>query len=102
MKSKKTTTDPVWMARVKSIKGGNKYVDKIGKLIKYNPALEKAINGDDKTFQMYIPLNVIGGIIPMGGKKQRSNYKRLIDFMKNKLGISLSIPDNRKFVKPKP
>ena len=102
MKSKKATTDPVWMVRVKSIKGGSKYVDKIGKLIKYNPALEKAISNNDQTFQMDIPLNVIGGIIPMGGKKQRSNYKRLIDFMKTSLGISLSIPDNRKSIKPKP
>ena len=102
MKSKKATTDPVWMVRVKSIKGGSKYVDKIGKLIKYNPALEKAISNNDKTFQMDIPLNVIGGIIPMGGKKQSSNYKRLIDFMKTSLGISLSIPNNRKSIKPKP
>lgn len=102
MKSKKATTDPVWMVRVKSIKGGSKYVDKIGKLIKYNPALEKAISNNDKTFQMDIPLNIIGGIIPMGGKKQRSNYKRLIDFMKTSLRISLSIPDNRKSIKPKP
>lgn len=60
MKSKKTTTDPVWMVRVKSIKGGSKYVDKIGKLIKYNPALEKAISDNDQTFQMDIPLNIIG------------------------------------------
>ena len=98
MKSKKATTDPVWMVRVKSIKGGSKYVDKIGKLIDYNPALEKAIIDDDKTFQMNIPLDDIGGIIPMGGKKQRSNYKRLIDFMKTGLGISLSIPNNRKSI----
>ena len=102
MKSKKATTDPVWMVRVKSIKGGSKYVDKIGKLIKYNPALEKAISNNDQTFQMDIPLDVIGGVIPMGGKKQRSNYKRLIDFMKTSLGISLNIPDNRKSIKPKP
>lgn len=33
-------------------------------------------------------------------EKQRSNYKRLIDFMKTSLGISLSIPDNRKSIKP--
>jgi len=51
---------------------------------------------------MDIPLDVIGGVIPMGGKKQRSNYKRLIDFMKTSLGISLNIPDNRKSIKPKP
>lgn len=102
MKLKKATIDPVWIVRVKSIKGGNMYIDKIGKLIKYNSALEKAINDNDKSFQMDISLDAIGGIIPMRGKKQRSNYKRLIDFMKNKLGISLSIPDNRKFVKPKP
>lgn len=102
MKSKKATTDPVWMVRVKSIKGGNMYVDKIGKLIKYNPALEKAISNNDKTFQMDIPLNIIGGIVPMGGKKQRSNYKRLIDFMKTSLGIALNIPNNRKSINPKP
>lgn len=102
MKSKKATTDPVWMVRVKSIKGGSKYVDKIGKLIKYNSALEKAIIDDDKTFQMNIPLDAIGRIIPMGGKKQRSNYKRLIDFMKTSLGIALNIPDNRKSINPKP
>ena len=98
MKSKKATTDPVWMVRVKSIKGGNMYVDKIGKLIRYNPALEKAISNNDKTFQMNIPLDDIGGIIPMGGKKQRSNYKRLIDFMKTGLGISLSILNSRKSI----
>lgn len=63
------------MVRVKSIKGGSKYVDKIGKLIKYNPALEKAISNNDQTFQMDIPLDVIGGVIPMGGKNKDQTIK---------------------------
>ena len=60
MKSKKATTDPVWMVRVKSIKGGSKYVDKIGKLIKYNPALEKAISNNDQTFRWIFLLMLLG------------------------------------------
>lgn len=102
LKPKKTIADPLWMVRMKSIKGGNRYIERIGKLINYNLALEKAIEINDKTFRMDIPLDHIWRIIPMRGKKQKSTYKRLTDFMKDKLGITLNIPDNRKVKKPKP
>lgn len=96
MPTSKTVTPSSWEDIVLSMKGGKKYSFDIEKLISVNPDLEKAITGRISGYTLTISLDDIHALIPKGGKKQRSSYSRLIEFMKVNLGIILIIPDNRK------
>lgn len=86
---------PVWQSEVE--KHGKMYVPNIGKLIVYNPDLEKAIISHDSTFRLDITLDEIYRRLgKTTRKKEKKPFKPLIIFLAKYFGITLNIITKKK------